>query len=107
MTPRETQKGDWWAVMLGKRFIDGYTLLARETFLTPVKFEGQRPVFNPGIGIIQPEQKRPDLPWSPFPKKPAKDEFNADKLDLEWNLANLIRLHKIKILGCNLCVKNI
>ncbi|MBL7110320.1 MAG: glycoside hydrolase family 43 protein [Bacteroidales bacterium] len=81
----QTQHGDWWAVMLGKRFVDGYTLLARETFLTPVKFEGQTPVFNPGIGIIQLEQERPNLPWAPFEEKPAKDEFNSAELDLEWN----------------------
>jgi len=81
----QTQKGEWWAVMLGKRRIEGYTLLARETFLTPVKFEGQTPVFNPGVGKIIIEQNRPDLPWTPFPKPPAKDDFNEDKLALEWN----------------------
>ncbi|MFC2129416.1 family 43 glycosylhydrolase [Bacteroidota bacterium] len=82
----QTQKGDWWAVMLGKRYVDGYTLLARETFLTPVVFEGQTPVFNPGIGIVQLEQERPDLPWSPVEEKPARDEFDDDELDLEWNM---------------------
>ena len=81
----QTQKGDWWAVMLGKRQLDGYTLLARETFLTPVKFEGQTPIFNPGVGRLQVEQKRPDLPWTPFKKKPARDEFNGEQLDTEWN----------------------
>lgn len=81
----ETQNGEWWAVMLGKRYVEGYTLLARETFLTPLKFEGQTPVFNPGIGIVQKEQKRPDLPWTPYEKRPSKDEFNGEELGLEWN----------------------
>ena len=35
----QTQKGDWWAVALGKRNYAGITVLARETFLTPVQFE--------------------------------------------------------------------
>ncbi len=85
----QTQKGDWWAVMLGKRQIDSSTMLARETFLTPVKMEIQEgritPVFNPGIGKLLPEQKRPDLPWSPFSAEPARDEFVNGKLSLEWN----------------------
>jgi len=82
----ETQNGDWWAVMLGKRFVDGYTLLARETFLTPVSFEGQRPVFNPGIGKVLLEQERPDLPWTPYEPRPARDDFSGDTLDLQWNM---------------------
>ena len=82
----QTQNGDWWSVMLGKRFVDGYTLLARETFLTPVHFEGQRPVFNAGVGKVPVEQKRPDLPWSPFPQKPVRDDFSGESLGLEWNM---------------------
>ncbi|MBN2008861.1 glycoside hydrolase family 43 protein [candidate division KSB1 bacterium] len=81
----QTQNGDWWAVMLGKRRVDGYSLLARETFLTPVTFEEQTPVFNPGVGKVLLEQQRPDLPWSPVEKPPARDEFDKGKLALEWN----------------------
>ncbi len=82
----QTRKGDWWAVMLGKRYVDGYTLLARETFLTPVRFEGQRPIFNPGVGKVLAEQQRPDLPWHPFEQAPARDDFTGDRLDLQWNM---------------------
>ena len=81
----ETQHGEWWAVMLGKRFVDGYTLLARETFLTPVVFEGQTPIFNPGVGIVEAEHQRPNLPWTPFEEKPVRNEFLDSTLDLEWN----------------------
>lgn len=82
----ETQNGEWWAVMLGKRYVDGYTLLARETFLCPVVFEGQTPIFNVGKGIVEPEMKRPNLPWSPFKEKPIRDEFVGHELDLVWNM---------------------
>ncbi len=85
----QTQKGDWWAVMLAKRKKNGFSLLARETFLTPVKFQIEEgnpvPIFNPNEGKLLFEQKRPDLPWSPFKQKPAKDEFNNTTLALEWN----------------------
>ncbi len=81
----QTQNGDWWSVMLGKRWVDGHTLLARETFLSPVVFEGKTPVFNPGIGHLSAEQQRPDLPWTPFEKSPARDNFSNEQLALEWN----------------------
>ncbi len=86
----ETQNGDWWSVMLAKRQVDGYTLLARETFMTPVEFETQEtrqltPVYNRGIGKLLHEQKRPDLPWSPVDPIPVRDEFENDPLALYWN----------------------
>jgi xylan 1,4-beta-xylosidase len=85
----ETQNGDWWSVMLAKRRVDGYTPLARETFMTPVKMENHSgaltPIYNPGIGRLETEQKRPDLPWSPVPEIPARDNFNTQELALQWN----------------------
>ncbi|MCV9389257.1 glycoside hydrolase family 43 protein [Reichenbachiella ulvae] len=81
--------GEWWFVGLGKRKVDGSTLLARETFLTPVKFEEREgyptPVFNPGVGHLSVEQKRPDLLWTPFDSKELKDDFDGKILDLKWN----------------------
>lgn len=79
-----TQNGDWWAVVLGKRHIDGLTTLARETYLAKVEFEGQTPIFNPGHGKILMKQIRPDLPWTPVEKEPAKDQFDGGKLGLKW-----------------------
>jgi alpha-N-arabinofuranosidase len=85
----ETQNGEWWAVMLGKRKKEGYSMLARETFLTPVVFEKQEtfltPVFNPGIGHLLTSQKRPNLPWTPVKSIPSRDEFSDDILALPWN----------------------
>lgn len=80
----QTQNGEWWCVSLGKRRINGETLLARETFLTRVKFEGQTPVFNPGEGKVLEKLKRPDLPWTPFSQEPVRDNFNNGKLGLKW-----------------------
>jgi alpha-N-arabinofuranosidase len=80
----QTQNGEWWCVMLGKRKIDRLTTLSRETFLAKVEFEGQTPVFNPGHGKVLMKQTRPDLPWTPFKKEPAKDQFERDSLGLKW-----------------------
>ena len=85
----ETQNGDYWAVMLGKRKKEKFSLLARETFLTPVKFENEEgnpiPVFNPGVGHLLFKQNRPNLPWTPVKAPLAKDEFDGKDLALEWN----------------------
>jgi len=84
----QTQQGEWWSVMLAKRKVDGNITLARETFLAKVEMTKQEsgitPIFNPGIGLLQAEQKRPDLPWTPVDKTPIRDEFNH-KLGLDWN----------------------
>ncbi|MCC4211274.1 glycoside hydrolase family 43 protein [Leeuwenhoekiella parthenopeia] len=81
----QTQKGDWWAVALGKRLKDSITLLARETFLVPVNFEGQTPVFNPGEGRLLQSQKRPDLSWHPFNSDSDRILFDKGKLPLQFN----------------------
>lgn len=85
----ETQNGDWWSVMLAKRLVDGYVTLARETFLARVVMTKQEsgitPIYNPGVGLIQEEQERPDLPWNPVPEIPRRDEFDRESVGLEWN----------------------
>lgn len=81
----QTQSGDWWAVMLGVRPIEGYNMLGRETFLTPVKFQGDMPIFNPGVGRVLMTDKRPDLPYTPVVKPAPRDEFDQEKLALCWN----------------------
>ena len=80
----QTQNGEWWCVLLGKRRLDKETTLGRETFLAKVEFEGQTPVFNPGHGKVLMEQQRPDLPWTPVEQEPVRDDFEGDKLDLKW-----------------------
>jgi len=84
----QTQDGEWWSVMLAKRKVDGYITLARETFLAKVEMTKQEsgitPIFNPGKGLLQFEQKRPKLPWNPVDKTPIQEDFDT-KLGLEWN----------------------
>lgn len=81
----QTQYGDWYSVMLGVRPIDGYNMLGRETFLTPVEFQGDQPIFNPGIGRVLMEDAFPKLPACPVTKPAARDNFDGDALGLDWN----------------------
>lgn len=85
----QTQGGEWWSVLLAKRRNEGFTTLARETFLAQVEMTSQSsgvtPVFNPGKGLVQFEQERPELPWTPTPQVQERDEFASESLNLEWN----------------------
>lgn len=85
----QTQKGEWWSVMLAKRHVKGFVTLARETFLAKVSMtqqeSGVTPIFNPGIGLIVSSMERPDLPWTPVPSVPNRDNFKSESLALEWN----------------------
>ena len=85
----QTQNGEWWSVMLAKRPVEKHAILARETFLAKVDIweneSGVCLMFNPGLGLVKPEQERPDLPWIPMPELLEKDDFEGDNLDLEWN----------------------
>jgi xylan 1,4-beta-xylosidase len=81
----QTQNGEWWSVVLGKRIVNNQISLTRETFLCPVKFENGTPIFNPGFGKILTEQPRPNLPWTPVKTDPLRDNFDMDCLALKWH----------------------
>lgn len=80
----ETQNGEWWGVVLGKRVKNGLATLSRETFLCRVVFENGLPVFNPGHGLVLQQQERPDLPWTPFEATPDTDQFQSKTLGEKW-----------------------
>ena len=84
----QTQNGEWWSVLHAKRPVDGYSILCRETFLAKVEMSQQEsgitPIYNPGIGLLQMEQQRPNLPWTPTPKISDRDEFDSESLGVEW-----------------------
>lgn len=82
----ETQKGDWWMVCLASRPYGGYYRnLGRETFLVPVRWEREWPVVSPGKGVVELEGAAPDLPETPWPPLPARDDFDGPELGLVWN----------------------
>lgn len=82
----ETQHGDWWMFCLASRTCGGYYRnLGRETFLTPVSWENEWPVVNPGKGVIEFETAAPDLPEQSWPQSQVRDEFTEKELALTWN----------------------
>lgn len=83
----DTPDGNWYAVMLGSRIIEGqHKNMGRETYICPVIWERGWPVFSPMSGKIEFEYPADEhLPWTPYPKKSARDDFDSETLDLDWS----------------------
>ncbi|WP_205600738.1 glycoside hydrolase family 43 protein [Gracilibacillus sp. YIM 98692] len=80
----ELESGEWYAVMLGSRLVDGHHKnLGRETFIAPVTWEDHWPVISPGTGRIERSYPAPDLPTSVLQPMTTRDDFNEEKLGME------------------------
>ncbi|KAL3462055.1 glycosyl hydrolase [Aspergillus heterothallicus] len=75
----ETHDGDWYAVFLARRNINGSSPLGRETFLCSVQWEDDWPVFNNGNPIVLNDASG----LKPIPS-PFVDTFSKSKLDASW-----------------------
>jgi xylan 1,4-beta-xylosidase len=82
----QTQRGEWWMVLLAMRPYGGYFYnLGRETFLAPVRWEDGWPIVSPGTGRVEATYPVPDLPVRQWPTRPTRDNFNDATLAHEWN----------------------
>ena len=83
----DTPDGNWYAVMLGSRLLEGpHKNLGRETWICPVDWEDDWPVFSPGTGKVEWKYPAdPKLPWTPLPKEPERDDFDSLELGLHWS----------------------
>ena len=81
----ELPNGEWYAVMLASRLIGGYHKnLGRETFIAPMAWEDGWPVISPGTGKVEQSYPAPELPaFTPKPV-PVRDDFDQDKLGMDW-----------------------
>lgn len=82
----ETPGGEWWAVLLGMRQV-GHTErgnLGRETFLVPVIWEDEWPVFCPDSGHVESAFPAPALPAHCWPEADPRDHFQSQALALHW-----------------------
>lgn len=83
----ETQNGQWYAVFLASRLIGGVSKnLGRETFIVPVEWEDEWPLFSPETGKVEWEYPLPEgLSWAPVKEEPVRDEFDSPQLRLAWS----------------------
>ncbi len=83
----QAHDGSWWLVFLAVR-PNGYPPcyhLGRETFLAPVTWTADGwPVVGDG-GKVALDMDAPTLPLHPWPAPPARDDFDAPALALQWN----------------------
>lgn len=94
----ELPDGSWYAVMLASRLIQDTCAdmpeqpldrlcknLGRETFLCPVVWEREWPLFSPQTGKLEWEYNAPECLSSVEYKEPNKRyEFDEGELELEW-----------------------
>ena len=83
----DAQDGSWWIVFHGYRTVAQgvHHILGRETCLAPVTWPRNGwPVVN-GNGTVTVDMTCPTLPLKPYPVKPNRNDFDVDKLSLEWN----------------------
>ena len=80
----ELKDGSWYAVMLGSRLIDGKCKnLGRETFICPVVWERDWPLFSPETGKIEWTYPAPaSLPQTDYPKEAQRDDFDSEDLPM-------------------------
>ena len=71
--------GSWYAVFLASRLIGGESKnLGRETFIVPVRWELDWPLFTPDTGKVEWDYDFPEvLPWTETTEKPVRDDFHA------------------------------
>lgn len=81
----QLKDGSWWAVCLGIRPVDGkFQHLGREVFLAPVTWDADDWPKVGKDGVVQETYPLPNLPIHVWEKKPVRDDFNSDTLDLDW-----------------------
>lgn len=82
----ELPDGSWYAVMLASRLIGGqYKNLGRETFICPVVWERDWPLFSPQTGKVEWEYDAPQcLPWTEYPALAERVAFDEEELDMRW-----------------------
>jgi len=83
----QAHNSTWWMVCLGIRPVPYPEVhhLGRETFLAPVKWDDDGwPVIGFGGEVLM-ETEADCLPQFSFPEKPARDNFDTEKLDPQWN----------------------
>ncbi|WP_033151709.1 glycoside hydrolase family 43 protein [Pseudobutyrivibrio ruminis] len=81
----QLQDGSWYAVMLASRLIDGeFKNLGRETFICPVIWERDWPVFAPETGKVEWEYEGPNsLAECAVKTHDSIVEFDTDELPLD------------------------
>jgi alpha-N-arabinofuranosidase len=81
----QTAEGDWWMVLLGIRpSTPGHHHIGRETFLSPVSWDGGWPVINGGKPLELEMSGRGLPPRGAPPLLQTRDEFDGQSFSIAW-----------------------
>lgn len=81
----QTQRGEWWMVLLASRPFGGYYRnLGRETFLVSISWEDDWPLANYGKGVVELTGVAPDLPTTRWPAPALCENFEDQELAHHW-----------------------
>jgi xylan 1,4-beta-xylosidase len=96
----ETADGVTWALVLGVRQRDGVHTLGRESFLVPVEWEPEGPVFAPGVGALAGSTGgfAPEADWLTL-RGPVAHRWSGADLHLPSSPAPLTGLQRPSFLG--------
>ena len=83
----ELPDGSWYGVFLASRLLGGVSKnLGRESFIAPVCWEWDWPLFTPDTGRVEWEYPSPaNLPWTELSDAPSRDCFEEGNLSLDWS----------------------
>ena len=83
----DTQNGEWWMVLLAVRpYAGGHYNLGRETFMVPMVWaEDGWPMIDNETGLVNEEERLPNLPRCIYPPMPETDNFESSTLQMQWN----------------------
>lgn len=103
----ELPDGSWYAVMLASRLIEGECKnLGRETFICPVIWERDWPVFSPETGKVEWEYDAPaSLPWTEYRPEKSFDDFDGEALDFCWSFWGTPYTDFYQIQNSSLCLR--
>lgn len=102
----ELKDSSWYMVCLASRLVGGYHKpLGRETFLTPVTWEDGWPVVSYGTGKVEMEYPSPNLGECIFTNGRETDNFEDDKLSMEWNYLGTPYTEFVKVQNQKLHIK--
>ena len=107
----ECQDGSWYAVCLGSRLVNGYHKpLGRETFIVPVIWEEDWPVFSPGTGKVEWQYPAPQFAaeptkCEPFPESTVNRMVQRETVDPEWNYLGTPYQRFVRVVGEGLAIQ--
>lgn len=96
----ESPRGDWWAVYLVQRKLDGFSPLGRETAIDRVDWtDDQWPIINQGRGPAEMGTMRGTPAFEDSSSEEFHDDFNSPHADTGWQFLRTFDPHCVSFVA--------